>query len=67
LIGPEAGIFFVFIGKPTENSGGLFTVRWSLNLQSDFSLLPLAWAGADGEFDIANHWSIPPDTFLHSR
>jgi hypothetical protein len=67
LIGPEAGIFPVNIGKPTDISAGFFTVRWSLNLQSDFSLLPLAWTGADGEFDSANHWSIPPDTFRHSR
>ena len=67
LIGPEAGIFPVFIGKPTDNSGGFFTGRWSLNLQSDLSLLPLAWTGADGEFDSANHWSIPPDTFRHSK
>jgi hypothetical protein len=67
LIDPEAGMFPVFIGKPTENCGGFFTVRWSPNLHRDLSLLPLAWAGADGEFDNANHWSTPPDTFRHSR
>ena len=55
LMGPEAGMFSVFMGKPTENCGGLFTVRWSLSLQSDLSLLPLAWVGADGEFDNANN------------
>ena len=66
LIGPEAGIFPVFIGKPTERCGS-GAGRWSLNLQSDLSLLPLAWTGADGEFDSANHWSIPPDTFRHSK
>ena len=66
LIGPEAGIFPVFIGKPTERCGS-GAGRWSLNLQSDLSLLPFAWTGADGEFDSANHWSIPPETFRHSK